>query len=79
MNDGEHRVTFLLSWWLGTSTPSPVLAFGGEDFPQQLSETRRQLPEDFVMRGLIWALHHFLPEFFSRQIVDEDERNLEPA
>jgi hypothetical protein len=29
--------------------------FEDEDFPQQLSGTGRQLPEDFVMRGLIWA------------------------
>jgi hypothetical protein len=51
--------------------------FEGDDFPQQLSGTGRQLPEDFVMRGLIWAQHYFPAEFFSGQIVDEDERNLE--
>lgn len=52
--------------------------FEGEDFPQQLSGTGRQLPEDFVIQELIWAQHYFLPEFFSRQIIGEDERNLEP-
>jgi hypothetical protein len=49
----------------------------GADFPQQLSGTGRQLPEDFIMRGLLWAQHYFPAEFFSGQIVDEDERNLE--
>jgi hypothetical protein len=29
--------------------------FKSEDFPQQLSGTGRQLPEDFIMRGLIWT------------------------
>jgi len=42
-----------------------------------MSGTGRQLPEDFVMRGLIWAQHYFPAEFFGGQIVDEDERNLE--
>jgi hypothetical protein len=51
--------------------------FEGIDFPQQMSGTGRQLPEDFVMRGLIWAQHYFPAEFFGGQIVDEDERNLE--
>jgi hypothetical protein len=51
--------------------------FEGTDFPQQVSGTGRQLPEDFIMRGLLWAQHYFPTEFFSGQIVDEDERNLE--
>ena len=51
--------------------------FEDRDFPQQMSGTGRQLPEDFLMRGLVWAQHYFPPDFFSGQIVDEDERNLE--
>jgi hypothetical protein len=51
--------------------------FESEDFPQQLSGTGRQLPEDFVMRGLIWTQQCFLAQFFDSQIVDDDERNLE--
>jgi hypothetical protein len=51
--------------------------FESEDFPQQLSGTGRQFPEDFVMRGLIWTQQYFPAQFFSGQIVDEDERNLE--
>jgi hypothetical protein len=51
--------------------------FESEDFPQQLSGTGRQLPEDFVTRGLIWAQNYFPNQFSGGQIVDEDERNLE--
>jgi hypothetical protein len=51
--------------------------FKGIDFPQQLSGTGRQLPEDFVMRGLVLGQHYFSAEFFSGSVVDEDERNLE--
>lgn len=48
--------------------------FEGSAFPQPLSVTGRQLPEDFVMRGLIWAKHYFPRNFFEGQIVDEGER-----
>jgi hypothetical protein len=51
--------------------------FEGTDFPQQMSGTGRQLPEDFIMRGLVWAQHYFPADFFGGQVVDEDERNLE--
>jgi hypothetical protein len=51
--------------------------FEGKDFPQYLSGTGRQLPEDFVMRGLIWAQHYFPANFFKGELVDEDERSLE--
>jgi hypothetical protein len=33
--------------------------FEGTEFPQQLSGTGWQLPEDFAIRGLIWAQHYF--------------------
>jgi casein kinase I homolog HRR25 len=46
------------------------------DFPQSHSGIRRQLPEDFQMRGLIWSRFYF-PEDFFDQLVDEDERTLE--
>ncbi|KIX09915.1 uncharacterized protein Z518_00996 [Rhinocladiella mackenziei CBS 650.93] len=47
------------------------------EFPQQQSGTGRQLPEDFPMRGLIWASYYFPSDFFEGQVVDEDERTLE--
>jgi hypothetical protein len=49
----------------------------GDDFPQQLSGTGRQLPEDFPMRGLIWAQYYYPAAFFQGQVVDEDERTLD--
>lgn len=51
--------------------------FEGSAFPQPLSGTGRQLPEDFIMRGLVWAKHYFPSGFFEGQVVDEDERTLE--
>ena len=47
------------------------------EFPQQQSGTGRQLPEDFPMRGLVWAPYYFPSDFFEGQVVDEDERTLE--
>lgn len=51
--------------------------FEGTDFPQQMSGTGRHLPEDFIMRGLIWVQRYFPADFFGGQVVDEDERNPE--
>jgi hypothetical protein len=56
-----------------------VSQFEGTEFPQQISGTGRQLPEDFVMRGLIWAQFYFPGNFFNGQLVDEDRRYLEPS
>ena len=48
-----------------------------KDFPQPISGTGRQLPEDFPMRGLIWAQYVFPVAFFRHFVTDEDERALE--
>lgn len=48
-----------------------------KEFPQQQSGIGRQLPEDFPMRGLIWASYYYPDDFFEGQVVDEDERTLE--
>lgn len=47
------------------------------EFPQQQSGTGRQLPEDFLIRGLVWSSYYFPGDFFDGQVVDEDERTLE--
>jgi hypothetical protein len=39
-----------------------------------MSGTGRQLPEGFIMRGLVWAQHCLPINFFGGQVV---ERNLE--
>ncbi|KIW27399.1 hypothetical protein, variant 1 [Cladophialophora immunda] len=48
-----------------------------KEFPQQQSGTGRQLPEDFPIRGLVWAPYYFPSDFFEGDVVDEDERALE--
>jgi hypothetical protein len=42
-----------------------------------LSGAGRQLPEDFVTRGLVWSPYYLADDFFEGQVVDEDERTLE--
>jgi hypothetical protein len=65
--------------FLNTLGRADVVAsqFEGTEFPQQMSGTGRQLPEDFVMRGLNWAQFYFPANFFNGRLVDEDERHLE--
>lgn len=46
-------------------------------FPQNHGGTGRQLPEDFMMRGLAWASNYHPDRFFEGDVVDEDERTLE--
>ncbi|KEF50852.1 uncharacterized protein A1O9_13095 [Exophiala aquamarina CBS 119918] len=48
-----------------------------KEFPQQQSGTGPQLPEDFLIRGLVWSPYYFPGDFFHGQVVDEDERTLE--
>lgn len=48
-----------------------------DTFPPSLSGTGRQLPEDFVMRGLLWAQKYFPSGFFEDALENEDERTLE--
>ena len=47
------------------------------EFPQTFSGTGRQLPEDFVMRGMLWAQLYLPFDHFHGQVLDEDERTLE--
>ena len=47
------------------------------EFPQTSSGVGRQLPEDFPIRGLVWAAYYYPSDFFTGQVVDEDERQLE--
>jgi hypothetical protein len=63
--------------FLNTLGHTGVAEFEGIEFPQRVSGTGRQLPEDFIMRGLVWAQNYFPRDFFNGQVVDEDERNLE--
>lgn len=47
-------------------------------FPKSFGGNKRQLPEDFPMRGLMILSYYYKPGFFDRDdLVDEDERLLE--
>ncbi|KKY16019.1 putative telomerase-binding protein est1a [Phaeomoniella chlamydospora] len=46
--------------------------------PGAANKPGRQLPDDFVMRGLLWTSNYYPQDFFSLQsLLPEDERNLE--
>lgn len=51
--------------------------FECDTFPPSLSGTGRQLPEDFSMRGSLWAQKYFPVGFFEDALENEDERTLE--
>lgn len=51
--------------------------FECDTFPPSLSGTGRQLPEDFIIRGLVWAQYYFPTGFFDDALENEDERSLE--
>ena len=48
-----------------------------KDFPQPISGTGCQLPEDFPIRGLTWAQKPFPVAFFRHLVTEEDECALE--
>ncbi|KAK3371626.1 hypothetical protein B0T24DRAFT_650510 [Lasiosphaeria ovina] len=50
----------------------------GEAFPQAENAPKRPLPEDYAMRGLLWADKYFPDEWFSSQErIDDDEKYFE--
>ncbi|KAK5309721.1 hypothetical protein LTR70_010060 [Exophiala xenobiotica] len=50
----------------------------GKDFPKSFGGSKRQLPEDFSMRGLALMIYYYKGDFFNNEdLVDEDERMLE--
>ena len=61
---------------LGRSSVSDSRVESAE-FPDSVSGVGRQLPEDFPIRGLVWAPFYYPNDFFTTDVVDEDERTLE--
>ena len=47
--------------------------------PMVCGEMRRPLPEDYAMRGLIWAANYFPSDWVSNDEVDDDEKYFELA
>jgi len=50
----------------------------GENIPQPESLTK-PLPEDYAMRGVLWADKVFPSEWFANDKIDDDEKYLEAA
>ena len=61
---------------LGRSSVSDARVESAE-FPESMSGIGRQLPEDFPIRGLVWSQFYYPVDFFTTNVVDEDERTLE--
>lgn len=54
--------------------------FEREDFPRvEKEEAPRPLPEDYAMRGLLWAEDHFPKDWFTNDKIEDDEKGLEVA
>ncbi|KAB5515608.1 hypothetical protein GE09DRAFT_1208678 [Coniochaeta sp. 2T2.1] len=51
----------------------------GEAFPNELEkgDSRRPLPEDYAMRGLLWTDDYFPPKHFDGEQRDDDEKYME--
>ncbi|KAB5514953.1 hypothetical protein GE09DRAFT_1161685 [Coniochaeta sp. 2T2.1] len=51
----------------------------GEAFPNELEkgDSRRPLPEDYAMRGLLWTDDYFPPGHFDGEQRDDDEKYME--
>lgn len=45
-----------------------------ENFPLPEKDDSRPLPEDFALRGLLWADNYFPDNWFSRDKIDEEEK-----
>lgn len=50
----------------------------GEVFPSETDDTR-PFPEDFAMRGLLWADDYFPERWFDKEKIDEEEKYHERA
>ena len=50
-----------------------------DTFPSPEKDDARPLPEDFALRGLLWAEDYFPVEWFNNEKIDEDEKHHERA
>ncbi|KAK8072160.1 hypothetical protein PG996_005508 [Apiospora saccharicola] len=50
-----------------------------EEFPRPEKQSPRPLPEDFALRGLLWADKYFPSDWFSNDKIDDDEKYFEVA
>ncbi|KAK8096440.1 uncharacterized protein PG998_014308 [Apiospora kogelbergensis] len=50
-----------------------------DEFPRPDKQSPRPLPEDFALRGLLWAEKYFPSDWFSNDKIDDDEKYFEVA
>lgn len=50
-----------------------------DTFPSPEKDDVRPLPEDFALRGLLWAEDYFPTEWFTNEKIDEEEKYHERA
>ncbi|KAE8454538.1 hypothetical protein EG329_000161 [Mollisiaceae sp. DMI_Dod_QoI] len=55
-------------------TPDRIEA---EQFPLPAKDEFRPFPEDFALRGLLWAENYFPDEWFTHEKIDEEEKSHE--
>lgn len=49
------------------------------EFPRPVKQLPRPLPEDFTLRGLLWADKYFPSDSFVNDEIDDDEKYFEVA
>ena len=68
----------LLNYLLRTCEVPPRI--DSKEFPgPEKNESPHPLPEDYAMRGLIYAEDYFPTNWFDNQKIDEDEKYFEPG
>ena len=67
------KLTTFLNTMIHSSTDFPRME--GDELP--IPEDRKQLPEDFLIRGQIWSQRYFPADFFEKSLPDDDGRSIE--
>ncbi|RHZ74264.1 hypothetical protein CDV55_108535 [Aspergillus turcosus] len=68
-----RKVTTFLNTMIRNDTDSRI--FEGPHFPTV--EERKQLPEDFFIRGQLWSQLYFPPHFFEDSLIEDEGRFIE--
>ncbi|KAF7158200.1 hypothetical protein CNMCM6106_004566 [Aspergillus hiratsukae] len=68
-----RKVTTFLNTMIRDDTDSRI--FEGPHFPTV--EERKQLPEDFFIRGQLWSQLYFPPHFFEDSLIEDEGRFIE--
>jgi hypothetical protein len=68
-----RKVTTFLNTMIRDDTDSRI--FEGPHFPTV--EERKQLPEDFLIRGQLWSQLYFPPNFFENSLIEDEGRFIE--